>query len=122
MSKAQLVITAVVLEGRSKSQVAGDYHLSRYWVHQLVTRYHADGQRRSSPAPGARTTIDNRHAVSADVEDRIVRLRKATRARAWVVLRGPLPRWRPSGGVALGPGQRCGPPSWTARSCGFCGA
>ena len=29
MSKAQLVITAVVLEGRSKSEVARDYGLSR---------------------------------------------------------------------------------------------
>ena len=43
MSKAQLVITAVVLEGRSTSEVARDYGLSRYWVHQLVSRYHADG-------------------------------------------------------------------------------
>jgi hypothetical protein len=29
MSKAQLVITAVVLEGRSKSAVARDYDVSR---------------------------------------------------------------------------------------------
>jgi transposase-like protein len=43
MSKAQLVITAVVLEGRSKSDVARDYGLSRYWVHQLVKRYEAEG-------------------------------------------------------------------------------
>jgi transposase len=43
MSKAQLVITAVVLEGRSKSEVARDYDLSRQWVHQLVTRYKTDG-------------------------------------------------------------------------------
>jgi hypothetical protein len=33
MSKAQLVITAVVLEGRGKSQVARDYDVSRQWVH-----------------------------------------------------------------------------------------
>ena len=45
MSKAQLVITAVVLEGRSKSEVARDYDPSRFWVHQLVNRYHADGLR-----------------------------------------------------------------------------
>jgi hypothetical protein len=32
MSKAQLAITAVVLEGRSKSEVARDYDVSRYWV------------------------------------------------------------------------------------------
>ena len=43
MSKAQLVITAVVLEGRSKSDVARDYDVSRFWVHQLVNRYHAEG-------------------------------------------------------------------------------
>ena len=36
MSKAQLVITAVVLEGRSKSEVARDYDVSRTWVQQLV--------------------------------------------------------------------------------------
>jgi hypothetical protein len=28
----------VLLEGRSKSEVARDYRISRYWVHQLVTR------------------------------------------------------------------------------------
>ncbi len=32
MSKAQLVITAVVVEGRSKSEVARDCDVSRYWV------------------------------------------------------------------------------------------
>ena len=35
MSKAQLVIAAVVLEGRSKSEVARDYDVSRQWVQQL---------------------------------------------------------------------------------------
>ena len=44
MSKAHLVITAVVLEGRSKNEVAGDYDVSRYWVQQLVVhRYPAEG-------------------------------------------------------------------------------
>ena len=43
MSKAQLVITAVVLEGRSKSEVARDYDVSRYWVQQLVRRYETEG-------------------------------------------------------------------------------
>ena len=43
MSKAQLVITAVVLEGRSKSEVARNYDVARFWVHQLVARYHAEG-------------------------------------------------------------------------------
>ena len=43
MSKAQLVITAVVLEGRSKSEVARDYDVSRYWVQQLIKRYETEG-------------------------------------------------------------------------------
>jgi hypothetical protein len=30
MSKARLIITAVVVEGRSKSEVARDYDVSRY--------------------------------------------------------------------------------------------
>jgi len=38
MSKAQLVITAVVLEGRSKCEVARDYDVSRQWVQQLCKR------------------------------------------------------------------------------------
>ena len=74
MSKAQLVITAVVLEGRGKAQVAGDYDLSRQWVHQLVTRYHADGA--AAFAPRSRRPHTNARAISAAIEDKIVRLRK----------------------------------------------
>lgn len=44
MSKAQLVITAVVVEGRTKSEVARDYGLSRYWVQRLVKRFEAEGE------------------------------------------------------------------------------
>jgi transposase len=43
MSKAQLVITAVMLEGRSKSEVAREYDVSRQWVQQLVRRYATEG-------------------------------------------------------------------------------
>jgi transposase len=49
MSKAQLVITAVVLEGRSKSEVARDYDVSRNWVQQLVKRYETEGRRHLNP-------------------------------------------------------------------------
>jgi transposase InsO family protein len=74
MSKAQLVITAVVLEGRGKAQVARDYDLSRQWVHQLVARYHADGA--AAFAPRSRRPHTNARAISAAIEDKIVRLRK----------------------------------------------
>ena len=43
MSLAELVITSVVVEGRTKSEVARDYKVSRYWVHQLVKRHEAEG-------------------------------------------------------------------------------
>jgi transposase len=43
MSLARLVITAVSVEGRSKSAVAREYGLSRFWVQQLVHRYQREG-------------------------------------------------------------------------------
>jgi transposase len=80
MSKARLIITAVVLEGRSKSEVARDYDVSRQWVHQLVARYAADGE--AAYQPRSRRPHHNPHAVPAAVEDQIVRLRKElTRCR-----------------------------------------
>ena len=36
MGMAELVVTAVVFEGRSKSEVARDYGISRRWVITLV--------------------------------------------------------------------------------------
>ena len=58
MSKGQLVITAVMVEGRSKSEVARDYDVSRQWVQQLCRRYAAEGatafgprSRRPTPMP-----------------------------------------------------------------------
>ena len=74
MSKAQLVITAVVLEGRSKSEVARDYDVSRTWVQQLVRRYQTEGN--AAFAPRSRRPHHNPRAVPIGVEDKIVRLRK----------------------------------------------
>ena len=74
MSKAQLVITAVVLEGRSKSEVARDYDVSRQWVHQLVTRYETEGA--AAFQPRSRRPHTNPCATNAELEERIVRLRK----------------------------------------------
>src|ERR1700758_3774838 len=74
MSQAQLVITAVVLEGRSKSAVARDYDVSRYWVQQLVKRYETEGA--AAFEPHSRRPHHNPRAVDAGVEEHIVRLRK----------------------------------------------
>ena len=43
MSKARLVITAVVTEGRSQGEVARAYGVSQGWVSRLVARYRAEG-------------------------------------------------------------------------------
>jgi transposase InsO family protein len=74
MSKARLIITAVVVEGRTKSEVARDYDVSRYWVQQLVQRYLAEGE--AAFEPHSRRPHSSPHAVPAGVEDEIVRLRK----------------------------------------------
>lgn len=74
MSLARLVITAVKVEGRSNSEVARDYGISRYWVHQLVRRFEAEGE--AAYEPRSTRPHTSPHAVSAEVEDEIVRLRK----------------------------------------------
>ena len=74
MSKARLIITAVVVEGRSKSEVARGYDVSRQWVHRLVQRYQVEGE--AAFEPRSRRPHTNPHAVPGEVEDQIVRLRK----------------------------------------------
>ncbi len=61
MSKARLVITAVIVEGRSQADVARAYGVSKGWVSKLVARYRTDGDRggdgrsdhRAPPTPAA---------------------------------------------------------------------
>lgn len=74
MGMQQLVVTAVLVEGRSKSEVAREYGVSRRWVITLVGRYLAQGEaglvarsRRPHTSPGR--TPDA-------VEDEIVEIRK----------------------------------------------
>ena len=49
MSRARLVITAVVLEGRSVREVAAAYGVSRSWIHELVARYGVEGEAAFEP-------------------------------------------------------------------------
>jgi transposase len=64
MSKTQPIITAVVLEGRSKSAVARDYDVSRQWVHQLVRRYQTDGNTAFEPRSRRPTTARTQSVLS----------------------------------------------------------
>jgi transposase InsO family protein len=74
MSMARVVITAVVLEGRSKSEVARDYGVSRRWVQVLVARYLTEGE--AAFEPRSRRPHSNPRRISEPVEDAIVVLRK----------------------------------------------
>jgi len=74
MSLAELVITSVKVEERTQSEVARDYKISRYWVHQLIRRYEAEGE--AAFVPRSRRPHGNSRALGAEVEDRVIRLRK----------------------------------------------
>jgi transposase InsO family protein len=74
MTMARVVITAVVLEGRSKSEVARDYGVSRRWVQALVARYQAEGD--AAFEPHSRRPHTNPRSIGDSVEDAIVELRK----------------------------------------------
>ena len=50
MSKASLVITAVVVEGRTVSEAAAAYGVSRSWAYELVARYRVEGDRALEPS------------------------------------------------------------------------
>ena len=54
MSKTRLVTTTVVLEGRSRSEVARTYGVYRGWNSRLVARYTREGGAAFEPRP--RTT------------------------------------------------------------------
>ena len=49
MSKAGLISTAVITEGRSQHQLARAYGISQSWVSRLVARYHAEGEAAFQP-------------------------------------------------------------------------
>jgi transposase InsO family protein len=74
MSMVRVVITAVVWEGRSKSEVARDYGVSRRWVQKLVARYRSEGE--AAFEPHSRRPHRNPRRISDTTEDAIVALRK----------------------------------------------
>jgi transposase-like protein len=49
MSKARLVITAVITEHRSQSEVARAYGVSQGWISRLIARYRAEGEAAFEP-------------------------------------------------------------------------
>jgi len=74
MSKARLVITAVIVEKRPVSEVARAYGVARSWVYTLLARYRAEGE--AAFQPRSRRPLTSPAAISADAVELIVALRK----------------------------------------------
>lgn len=74
MSKARVIVAAVVIEGRSKASVARDYGVARSWVCELVKRFEAEGE--AALEPRSRRPHSSPGRTPDDVEDAIIRWRK----------------------------------------------
>src|SRR5580704_17822732 len=74
MSKARLVITAVIVEKRSVSEVARSYGVARSWVYALVARYRAEGEAAFEPRPRRPKTSPT--AITGRAVELITGLRK----------------------------------------------
>ena len=73
MSKTHLVITAVLMEGRSQSQVARDYGVSQSWISRLIARYTLDGD--AAFEPGSRGPHTSPTGLPQATIDLIIALR-----------------------------------------------
>lgn len=73
MSRARLVVTAVVVEGRTHAEVAAEYGLSRSQVTKLVARWRAEGE--SAFEPRSRRPLTSPAAIPAETVELIVSLR-----------------------------------------------
>jgi transposase InsO family protein len=74
MGMPLLIVTSVLVEGRSKSEVARDYGVSRRWVITLVRRFLAEGQ--VGLQPRSRRPLSSPARTSSAIEDAIVEIRK----------------------------------------------
>jgi transposase InsO family protein len=74
MGMPQLVVTAALVEGRSKSEVAREYGVSRRWVITLVQRYLAEGD--AGLQPRSRRPLHSPGRTARDIEEEVIALRK----------------------------------------------
>jgi transposase InsO family protein len=74
VSKARLVITAVVAEHRSAREVGAAYGVSRSWIYELLARYREEGD--AAFEPRSRRPKRSPAAIGDEVVELIVALRK----------------------------------------------
>jgi len=77
MSKARLVITAVVMEKRPVDEVVEAYGVSRSWLYELLTRYRDEGE--AAFEPRSRAPKTSPRATPPATVDLILTLRKQLR-------------------------------------------
>jgi transposase-like protein len=129
VSKAKLVITAVVVEGRTQAEVAATYGVSKGWVSKLVARYREEGEAAFEPRSKRPKTSPN--ATPPAVLDLIVRVRKelAEQGHDAVIGLQPIRNVTTTGlPLALGsspssdpePKRRTEPPTGEFLSCLLC--
>ncbi len=75
MDLAGYVINAVVVEGRSVSEVAAAHDISRSWLYELLARYRQEGE--AALRPQSRRPRSSPTKVPASIEEEIVVLRKS---------------------------------------------
>jgi transposase InsO family protein len=73
VSKARLVITAVILEGRSQSEVARAYGVSQSWISRLLARYREEGEQAFESR--SRRPRSSPKAIAPELVDLILQLR-----------------------------------------------
>jgi len=78
VSKNRIIVSSVVLEGRSKAEVARDYGVTYRWVHTLVTRYLVGGWEAIEPQSRRPKTSPSR--TPPDREAEIIQLRRSLQA------------------------------------------
>jgi transposase len=74
MSKARLVITAVIVEKRPVGEVARAYGVARSWIYTLLARYRAEGEAAFEPRWRRPKTSPN--AIGDATAGLIIELRK----------------------------------------------
>jgi transposase len=74
VSKARLVITAVVVEGRPVAEVAIAYGVSRQWIYKLLARYRAEGEAAFQPRSRRPSSLPT--AIPAATVELIIQLRR----------------------------------------------
>src|SRR5438128_12653057 len=74
MGLGRYMVDAVVLEGRSPSELARSHDVSRSWIYELVARYRTGGY--AAIEPRSRRPRSCAHQTAPKVERAILRLRR----------------------------------------------